>query len=28
MLQFAMFTGHDGPLDAMRAAGEAALAAR
>ncbi|GAA1533853.1 shikimate dehydrogenase [Nocardioides humi] len=28
VLQFAMFTGHDGPLDAMRAAGEAALAAR
>ncbi|WP_377322705.1 shikimate dehydrogenase [Pimelobacter simplex] len=28
VLQFAMFTGHDGPLDAMRAAGEQALAAR
>lgn len=28
LLQFAMFTGHDGPLDTMRAAGEAALAAR
>lgn len=28
VLQFGMFTGHDGPLDAMRAAGEAALAAR
>lgn len=26
--QFAMFTGHDGPLAAMRSAGEAALAAR
>ncbi len=28
VLQFGMFTGHDGPLDAMRSAGEAALAAR
>ncbi|WGX99341.1 shikimate dehydrogenase [Nocardioides sp. L-11A] len=28
VLQFAMFTGHDGPLDAMRSAGEAAQAAR
>jgi len=28
VLQFAMFTGHEGPLDAMRTAGEAALAAR
>lgn len=28
VLQFAMFTGHNGPLDAMRAAGEAALAQR
>ncbi|TNM39510.1 shikimate dehydrogenase [Nocardioides albidus] len=28
VLQFRMFTGHDGPLDAMRSAGEAALAAR
>lgn len=28
VLQFAQFTGQDGPLDAMRAAGEAALAAR
>ncbi|WP_418058939.1 shikimate dehydrogenase [Pimelobacter simplex] len=28
VLQFAMFTGHDGPLDAMRSAGEQALAAR
>ncbi|WP_408895502.1 shikimate dehydrogenase [Nocardioides sp. R1-1] len=28
VLQFARFTGQDGPLDAMRAAGEAALAAR
>lgn len=27
-LQFAMFTGHDGPLDTMRVAGEAALAGR
>lgn len=28
VLQFAMFTGHDGPLDVLRAAGEQALAAR
>lgn len=28
VLQFAMFTGETGPLDAMRSAGEAALAAR
>ncbi|MBM7520199.1 shikimate dehydrogenase [Nocardioides nitrophenolicus] len=28
VLQFALFTGQDGPLDAMRSAGEAALAAR
>lgn len=28
VLQFAMFTGHNGPLDAMRAAGERALAER
>lgn len=28
VLQFEQFTGHEGPLDAMRAAGEAALAAR
>lgn len=28
VLQFAMFTGHDGPLEAMRSAGERALAAR
>jgi shikimate dehydrogenase len=28
VLQFAMFTGHNGPLDAMRAAGEHALAQR
>lgn len=28
VLQFAMFTGHNGPLESMRKAGEAALAAR
>lgn len=28
VLQFAMFTGHNGPLDAMRAAGEHALSQR
>jgi shikimate dehydrogenase len=28
VLQFARFTGHDGPLDAMRSAGETAQAAR
>lgn len=28
VLQFAMLTGHDGPLDAMRSAGEQALASR
>ena len=28
VLQFAMFTGHNGPLDSMRAAGEQALASR
>ncbi|MFD0808001.1 shikimate dehydrogenase [Nocardioides caeni] len=28
LLQFEMFTGHDGPLETMRAAGEAALAGR
>ncbi|MCR1783061.1 shikimate dehydrogenase [Nocardioides carbamazepini] len=28
VLQFGMFTGQDGPLDAMRSAGEAALASR
>ncbi|WP_028655738.1 shikimate dehydrogenase [Nocardioides sp. J54] len=28
VLQFAMFTGHNGPLETMRKAGEAALAAR
>lgn len=28
VLQFGLFTGQDGPLDAMRSAGEAALAAR
>lgn len=28
VLQFRQFTGHDGPLDVMRAAGEQALAAR
>lgn len=28
LIQFAMFTGHDGPLDTMREAGETALASR